>query len=115
MARNGNGNGHGSHGSASGSMTGLFILRTDGPAPDGGPVYARIEGELYVLVFSDSQRATLPRHTLGVERARPFYVCAANSDDVIRELRNAGVRGFIVDYDPGSLTFSSAGAIPRTA
>jgi hypothetical protein len=97
------------------SMVGLFILRTDGPPPAGGPVYARIEGELYVLVFSDSQRASLARRNLGVEAARPFYVCAANRIDVVRELRAAGARGFIIDYDPSSATFSGAGAIPGTA
>jgi hypothetical protein len=88
-----------------GSMVGLFLLRTD------GPIFARVEGELYVLVFSDSQRAATARASLGCEEARPFYVCAANSDEVVRELRAAGVRGFIVDYDPSSASFSGAGAI----
>lgn len=94
------------------SMVGLFLLRTDGAPPNGGPVFARIEGELYVLAFSDSQRAAFALRTLGVDTARPFYVCAANSADVARELRQAGVRGFIVDYDPSSASFAGAGAIP---
>jgi hypothetical protein len=91
---------------------GLFILRTEGPPPGGGPVFARIDGELYVLAFSDSQRATGARATLGVGEARPFYVCEANSEAVVRELRTAGVRGFIVDYDSSSSTFTGAGSIP---
>jgi hypothetical protein len=100
------------NGGSTRSMVGLFMLRTEGPPPTGGPVYARIEGELYALVFSDSQRAHGARATLGCDGARPFYVCAANSAAVARELRDAGVRGFILDYDPSSATFSSAGAIP---
>jgi hypothetical protein len=92
-------------------MLGMFLLRTEGPGPGAGPVFARIEGELYGLAFSDSQRARSIRATLGCDDARPFYVCAANSDEVVSELRAAGVRGFIVDYDPNSATFSSAGAI----
>ena len=98
----------------SGTMLGLFMLRIDGEAPVGGPVMARIEGELYALCFSNAQRAASARATLGVE-AQPFYVCAANRGQVIDELREAGVRGFILDYDSNSATFSSAGALPVAA
>lgn len=93
------------------SVLGLFLLRTDGPPPDGGPVMARIEGQLYALAFSDAQRASGARSGLGIE-ARPFYVCAANTTDVVRELRAAGARGVIVDYDPGRATFDRALALP---
>lgn len=97
------------------SIVGLFMLVTDGPPPDGGPVMARIEGELYALFFSNAQRAALAQARLGFDGARPFYVCAANTERVARDLRSAGARGFIVDYDPSSATFSSAGAIPHAA
>ncbi len=93
------------------SVIGLFLLRTEGPPPDGGPVMARIEGQLYALAFSDAQRATGARSGLGVE-ARPFYVCAANTTDVVRELRAAGARGVIIDYDPRQATFQTALALP---
>ena len=98
-----------------GSMLGLFLLRTEGPPPDGGPVLARIEGGLYLLAFSDAQHAAATRSSLGLDGARPFYVCAANSEQVLRELRAAGAAGFIVDYDPHNATFASAGAIPHAA
>jgi hypothetical protein len=98
-----------------GSMIGLFLLRTEGPSPDGGPVLARIEGELYALAFSDAPHAAVARANLGLEGARPFYVCAANSQQVVRELRAAGAAGFIVDYDPERATFTSAGALPFAA
>ena len=96
-------------------MVGLFLLRTDGPPPDGGLVLARIEGELYALMFSNAQRAAGARGVLGMSEAQPFYICPANTEQVIRELRTAGARGFIVDYDPRSSTFSSAGAIPMAS
>jgi hypothetical protein len=97
------------------SLLGLFILRHDAAPPDGGPVLARIEGELYLLVFSDRPRALAARDRLGVPSAAPFYVCAANRDELVRELLDAGARGFIADYDPGSATFSGAGAFPNAA
>ena len=95
------------------SVIGLFLLRTEGPPPDGGPVMARIEGQLYALAFSDAQRASGARGGLGIVEARPFYVCAANTTDVVRELRAAGARGVIVDYDPHRATFEAALALPR--
>ncbi len=98
-----------------GAFVGLFILRAPGSAPSGGPVMARIEGELYALVFSDRPRALAARQTLGIAAAEPFYVCAANREDVVRELVAAGARGFIADYDPASATFSGAGALPNAA
>jgi len=94
-----------------GSLVGLFILRAPGTPPDGGPVMARIEGQLYALVFSDRPRAQAARATFGVNEAAVFYVCAANRDEVVRELLAAGACGFIADYDPSSATFSAAGAL----
>jgi hypothetical protein len=96
-------------------MLGLFLLRSSGSPPAGGPVLARIEGELYVLVFSDRDRAIAARQTLGVHDAALFYVCDANCSQVLGELRAAGARGFITDYDPSSATFSGAGALPHAA
>ena len=98
----------------SGTMMGLFMLRIEGEAPDGGPVMARIEGELYALCFSNAQRVQQARATFGME-AQPYYVCNANLSQVIGELREAGARGFILDYDPESASFSSAGALPAAA
>jgi hypothetical protein len=97
------------------SLLGLFVLRTAGAPPDGGAVLARIEGELYLLTFSDRPRALAARDHLRVDGATPFYVCAANRDELVRELAAAGARGFITDYDPASCTFSGAGALPHAA
>jgi hypothetical protein len=97
------------------SLVGLFILRAEGAPPDGGPVVARIEGELYVMVFSDRPRALAARDKLGLPGAVPFYVCAANRDEVLRELRASGARGFIADYDSASATFTGAGNLTHAA
>jgi hypothetical protein len=94
-------------------LTGFFVLRTDG-AGDAGPVLARIAGELYALVFTNAARANGARATLGVV-ARPFYICDANRAELVRELKASGARGFIVDYDPSSATYTSAGEIPHAA
>jgi len=90
---------------------GLFILRRGGVAPDGGPLLARIEGELYLLVFSDRARADAARAVLGLPEAAPFYVCPANRDELLRELRDAGAARFLTDYDPASSTFAAAGVV----
>ena len=97
------------------SLLGHFILRTDGAAPLGGPVLARIEGELYLLAFSDRPRALAARARLGVPDAAPFYVCLANREELVRELHATGARGFITDYDPGSSTFAAAGSLHHAA
>ncbi len=97
------------------SLIGLFILRHEGAPPEGGPVLARIEGQLYLLAFSDRPRALSARASLGVPSAAPFYVCAANREVLLRELVAAGTRGFIADYDPSSATFAGAGALPFAA
>jgi hypothetical protein len=93
-----------------GSLVGLFILRAAGAPPDGGPLLARIEGELYALVFSDRARADAARRFFGTTAA-PFYVCDANREEVIRELRAAGAIRFLADYDPSSSTFANAGVV----
>jgi hypothetical protein len=92
-------------------MVGLFMLVTDGPPPDGGPLLARVEGQLYALAFSSTQRASVVREALGARGATLFYVCTANRDQVERELRLAGARGYIVDFDPRSDSYASAGAL----
>ena len=68
-------------------------------------------GQLYALLFSNVQRAAIARELLGVRAAQPFYVCAANRDEVERSLHLAGARGFIVDYDAHSASYTSAGHI----
>jgi hypothetical protein len=47
--------------------------------------------------------------------ARPFYICDANREQLLRELAAVGARGFIVDYDAHNATYSAAGEIPQLA
>jgi hypothetical protein len=96
------------------ALTGLFLLRSDS-AGETGPVMARIDGQLYVMVFTNAARATGARDTLGVGDARPFYICDANRAQLLRELAAVGARGFIVDYDAHNATYSAAGEIPQLA
>jgi hypothetical protein len=95
------------------ALTGLFLLRSEGS--ETGPVMARIDGQLYVMVFTNAARATGARDKLGVGDARPFYICDANREQLLRELAAAGAHGFIVDYDAHNATYSAAGEIPRLA
>ena len=92
-------------------MLGMFMLRTAAGVDDAGPVMARIDGELYVMMFSNAARANGARASLGMDHASPFYICEANRADVIRELQVAGARGFIVDYDTQSASYTTAGAL----
>ena len=91
-------------------MNGLFMLRTAGN--EHGPVMARIADELYLMVYSNAARAIAARQNLGVDDAQPFYICDANRNQLVSELRAAGARGFIVDYDPEKGAYTKAGEIP---
>jgi hypothetical protein len=88
------------------SLLGLFVLRCDGAA-----VLARIDGALYLMAFSDAGRALSARRTLELDGADLYYVCAANKEQLLRELNTAGARGYIVDYDQTRACFARAGAI----
>ena len=92
------------------SMLGMFILRAPPDEGGAGPVLARIDGELYAMVFSNAARALGAKASLGVTEALPFYICEANREQVVRELLDAGARGFIVDYDAASSSYVTAGA-----
>ena len=90
-------------------MLGLFIVRTAEPHPE--TLLGRVEGELYLLAFSNAPRAAACMNALGASGA-PFYVCGANLEGLLREVRASGVRGFIVDYDAARNSFTSAHGLP---
>jgi len=92
-----------------GTLLGLFIVRT--APPHGETLLGRVQGELYLLAFSNAPLAMACMSTLGASGA-PFYVCSANVESLVREARSSGVRGFIVDYDAERAAFTSAHALP---
>ena len=91
-----------------GNLLGLWVVRLGGVSTT---LLARVQNELYVLAFSSAVRAGQCLDTLGAV-GTPFYVCNANVAGVVREARDSGARGFIVDYDPERAMFSSAHALP---
>jgi hypothetical protein len=70
-----------------------------------------VQEELYVLAFSSAVRASACLRAFGAE-GTPFYVCDANIEGVVRQARDSGAQGFIVDYDADRASFSSAHALP---
>jgi hypothetical protein len=88
------------------SLLGLWVVRTNDPAPS-NILLARVQDELYVLAFSSAPRAIACCRALGAE-GQPFYVVGANLSQVTHAARSAGATGFIVDYDAARATFSSA-------
>jgi hypothetical protein len=94
-----------------GSLIGLWIVRTAGTPPSQDTLLARVQEELYVLAFSSAIRAGACVNALGAEGS-PFYVCHANVESVVRQARDSGARGFIVDYDASCARFSSAHPLP---
>ena len=94
-----------------GTMLGLWIVRSLDTATT---VLARVQDELYVLAFSSAVRANQCTQALGAD-GRPFYVCAANVESVVRDARASGARGFIVDYDANAARFASAHPLPDPA
>ena len=95
-----------------GTLNGLWIVRT-GDAPAATPLLARVQEELFVLAFTNALKAGRCSNDLGAD-GKPFYVCTANVAGVVSELRAAGARGFIVDYDAGRASFASAHALPTS-
>src|SRR5687767_2629695 len=96
-----------------GTPIGLWVVLIDeGNAPDVSRFLARTHEELYVLAFSTVTNATACLAALGADGGKPFYVLGVNVERVVRELRDAGARGFIVDYDPSRALFASAHALP---
>jgi hypothetical protein len=96
-----------------GTLNGLWIVRTTDTGSSGA-LLARVQEELYVLAFTNAPRASAACLALGAE-GKAFYVCSANLELVSRELQDAGARGFIVDYDAGRTSFTSAHALPQSA
>jgi|GEM_PF-2735243 len=93
-----------------GSLVGLWVVRFEESTE--APVLARVEDDLYALAFTNAPRAHATMSSLGAEGGKPFFVLGVNQDRVIRELQDAGARGFIVDYDPALATFSAAHPLP---
>jgi hypothetical protein len=97
----------------SGTLLGLWIVRTGDTSSSVSTLLARVQEELYVLAFSSALRAAACRDALGAGGCA-FYVCSANLAGVLDEARAAGARGFIVDYDAAEARFASAHALPAT-
>ena len=93
-------------------MLGLWIVRTSEPHSE--TLLGKVQSDLYLLAFSSAVRANACMRQLGATGA-PFYLCNANLDAVIRDARASQVRGFIIDYDPRSATFSGAWPLPERA
>jgi hypothetical protein len=90
-----------------GSMLGLWIVRER----RGQTLLAKVHDEVYVLAFGSAVKATRAREALGTDGS-PFLIVAANVRDIVDELRAAGARGFIVDYDAEHASFTSAHPLP---
>lgn len=95
-----------------GTLNGLWIVRNNDTAEAQSTVLARVQNQLFALPFTDAPRALACARALGADGA-PFYVCRANIDGILRELRSSGAYGFIVDYDANRATFRTAHALPR--
>lgn len=96
-----------------GTLNGLWIVRNGDTPPGAEPLLARVKDELFALAFTNANKAGRCSSELGA-LGRPFYVCSANIGSVVSELRAAGARGFIVDYDAGRASFTSAHPLPRS-
>ncbi len=94
------------------SMLGLWIVRTSDPQSE--TLLGKVQSDLYLLAFTSAVRANTCMRALGASGA-PFYLCSANLDAIVRDARASQVRGFIVDYDPRSASFSAAWPLPERA
>jgi len=76
------------------------------------PMLARTgNDQKYLLVFKNVVKARQFLSSQAVHDAEPRMVVRANHDDIVRIARSAGVIGTLLDYDPATQKYASAGAL----
>jgi hypothetical protein len=76
------------------------------------PMLARTgNDQKYLLVFKNVAKARQFLTTQDLDGAEPRMVVRANHDDIVRIARSAGVVGTLLDYDPSTQKYASAGAL----
>ena len=76
------------------------------------PMMARAgNDQKYLLVFKNVVKARQFLTTQDFGGAEPRMVVRANHDDIVRIARSAGVVGTLLDYDPTTQKYASAGAL----
>ena len=76
------------------------------------PMLARTgNDQRYLLVFKNVAKARQFLSSQDVQDAEPRMVVRANHDDIVRIARSAGVVGTLIDYDPKTQKYASAGAL----
>lgn len=76
------------------------------------PMMARAgDDQTYLLVFKNVAKARQFLSAQEVDGAEPRMVVRANHDDIVRIARSAGVVGTLLDYDPTTQRYASAGAL----
>src|SRR3954447_1587372 len=76
------------------------------------PMLARAgNDQRYLLAFKNVSRARHCLSSQAVQGAEPRMVVRATHDDILRIARSAGVVGTLIDYDPSTQKYASAGAL----
>lgn len=76
------------------------------------PMLARTgNDQRYLLVFKNVAKARQFLSSQDVQDAEPRMVVRANHDDIVRIAKSAGVVGTLLDYDPATQKYASAGAL----
>jgi hypothetical protein len=76
------------------------------------PMMARAgNDQTYLLVFKNVVKARQFLSTQEVPGAEPRMVVRANHDAIVRIAKSAGVVGTLLDYDPTTQKYASAGAL----
>ncbi|HEU4727968.1 MAG TPA: hypothetical protein VFT22_08775 [Kofleriaceae bacterium] len=76
------------------------------------PMLARAgNDQKYLLVFKNVAKARQFLTTQEFDGAEPRMVVRANHDDIVRIAKSAGVVGTLLDYDPKTQKYASAGAL----
>ncbi|TMQ17976.1 MAG: hypothetical protein E6J90_02955 [Deltaproteobacteria bacterium] len=100
-------------------LTNLWVLLVDNDgelttqdAEGRVPMMARSgDDQTYLLVFKNAARARQFLSSQDVGGGEPRMVVRANHDDIVRIARSAGVVGTLLDYDPATQRYASAGAL----
>ena len=110
---------HSSVTEAAPALPGLWVLlvNNDGEltAQDAAgrvPVMARAGNDkTYLLVFKNVAKARQFVTSSALDGAEPRMVVRGNHEDIVRIAKSAGVVGTLLDYDPATQQYASAGAL----
>jgi hypothetical protein len=96
---------------AEASLEGLWYIQAAAEDPKSRtPVLAKVSDDTYMLAFSNAPKARSFIQKMNIQNAEAGMIVRGNLQDVRNQLRQYGVFGVIIDYDPDTQAYADARA-----